>query len=137
VHGDRTRLAETTHDPREPYSAAISADGFQLAILLPLERTLRIVSLRGEPPRDVRAGDRPLDPSLFYWSADGAGWYVSSTPQRYPAGTDLLHIYPDGHVQVIAHQSERDGMAAVPSPDGRHVAMTRTSTVRNAWMLTQ
>jgi eukaryotic-like serine/threonine-protein kinase len=134
-NGDRRRLTETSLSPPAPYSAAMSADGRRLALLLPLERTLRILSLAGEPPRDVRVIDHPFDATVFHWSADGAGWYVSSTPQRNPAGTDLLHIYPDGHVQVIAHQNERNEMAAIPSPDGRHLAMTRASTVKNVWML--
>jgi hypothetical protein len=83
----------------------------------------------------VTVAPRPLDGGIFSWSADGDGWYVSSTPTEYPEGTDLLRVDLNGRVKVIAHQNVRDWMSAIPSPDGRHIALTQTSTVSNVWML--
>ena len=65
-------LPKPVSNPAAPDSAAMSADGRRLALLLPLERTLRILSLAGEPQRDVRVSDRPFDATVFHWSADGA-----------------------------------------------------------------
>ena len=48
-------------------------------------------------------------------------------------GSAARHL--NGHVKVIAHQNVRDWMSAIPSPDGRHIALTLTSTVSNVWML--
>jgi hypothetical protein len=94
-----------------------------------------MLPLRGGSVRDVTVAARPLDGAMFFWAADGAGWYVSSTPAQYPAGTDLLHVDLNGHVRVIAHQNVRDWMSAIPSPDGQSIAMTQASTVSNIWML--
>jgi hypothetical protein len=51
------------------------------------------------------------------------------------AGTDLLRIGLDGTTKVVWHQNVRDWMSGIPSPDGRHIALTGASTVSNAWML--
>jgi len=117
------------------FSADLSPDGSRVAVRLPATSRIRVLSLNGDAPRDVVVTGRPLDPSAFYWSADGAGWYFSSTPDRYPEGTDLLHIDMNGAVKVVWHQNVRDPMAAIPSPDGHHIAVTAASTVSNAWML--
>jgi Tol biopolymer transport system component len=114
----------------------ISPDGSSVAIQMAKEGRIRVLSLQGGPVRDVTVAARPLDGTMFFWSVDGAGWYVSSTPVQYPAGTDLLHIDLNGHVKVIAHQNVRDWMSAIPSPDGHHIALTQASTVSNVWMLT-
>jgi hypothetical protein len=106
-------------------------------VQLPTEHRIRVPSLHGGPARDVVIPGRTLDGRSLYWSADGAGWYLSSTSGAYPAGTDLLHVDLGGRVRTLRHQNVRDWMAAIPAPDGRHIAMTETSTISNVWMLKQ
>jgi len=67
--------------------------------------------------------------------SDDAGWDVSRTTALDTQGTDLLRIGLDGTVKVVWHQNVRNSMAGVPSPDGRHIAVTAASTVSNVWML--
>jgi serine/threonine protein kinase len=135
IHGKGRRMASTDLGS-EPYAAAaISPDGSRVAIMMASGRRLRIVSLRGDPDRDVTIHDRPLVVNAFYWSADGAGCYLSS-PSGATTGTDLLHVDLDGHVTVIWHQPESSlMMSAIPSPDGRHLALTRASAISNVWMI--
>jgi hypothetical protein len=129
------RITSTDMGFNPPTFPSISPDGSRVAVQMTIDHRIRILSLRGDPPRDIPVIDWPLDGGAFYWSADGSGWYVSSTPARYSAGTDLLHIDLTGHVRVMWHQNVRDPMSAIPSPDGRHIALTVTSTVSNVWML--
>jgi serine/threonine protein kinase len=114
--------------------AAISPDGSQVAVLMPTERRIRVVSLAGTQSRDVPIAAR-LDDSPLYWSVDGNGWFVSSTTTRYPAGTELLHVDLDGRTKIVWRQIDRDSTSGIPAPDGRHIALTQTSTITNVWML--
>jgi hypothetical protein len=41
----------------------------------------------------------------------------------------------DAAVKVVWHQNVRDSVAGIPSPDGRHLALTAATTVSNVWML--
>jgi serine/threonine protein kinase len=131
----RRKITSTPVGSGGPVPADISPDGSSVAIQMPNDHRIRVLSLRGGPVRDVKVTPWPLDGGAFYWSGDGAGWYVSSTPARYPAGTDLLHIDVDGHVKVISHQNVRNWMSAIPSPNGHSIALTQGSTVSNVWML--
>jgi Tol biopolymer transport system component len=115
--------------------ADISPDGSQVAVLLPAERQIRVVSLAGAADLVVVA-DRLLDDAPIHWSLDGKGWYVSSTPPTYPAGSELLHVDVGGRTRVIWQQNVRGWTSAIASPDGRHIALTHTSAVTNVWMLT-
>jgi serine/threonine protein kinase/Tol biopolymer transport system component len=128
------KIASTTVERGRPVQADLSPDGTTVAIQMAKQGRIRVLSLTGATDRDVIAPS-PLDGSLFFWSATGNGWYVSSTPAQYPAGTDLLYIDLTGHAKVIAHQNVRDWMSAVPSPDGRHLALTQSTTISNVWML--
>ncbi len=125
-----------TSDPYFPTD--LSHDGSRLAILMTKERRIRVLSLNGEPPRDVAVTGWSLGFGAFYWSADDSGWYVSSqtsVDQGLAQATDLLRIGLDGTVKVVWHQSVRDSMSGIPSPDGRHIALTGASSVSNVWML--
>jgi Tol biopolymer transport system component len=118
------------------FRADISPDGSRVAVLLSAERRIRIVSLAGAAPQDVEVADqRPLDDAPIHWSFDGKGWYVSSTPPTYPAGTELLHVDLEGRTRVMWQQNVRGWTSAIASPDGRRIALTNTSAVTNVWML--
>jgi dipeptidyl aminopeptidase/acylaminoacyl peptidase len=133
AHGRGRRIATTSIKPGGQIE--ISPDGSLVAIQMAAEGRMRVLSLQGDPPRDIDIRARRLDGSLFSWSPDSAGWYLSSTAAEYPTGTDLLHVDLAGHVRVVWHQNVRDWVSAIPAPDGRHIALSQTSTVSNVWML--
>jgi Tol biopolymer transport system component len=148
VESDETQLSVYSLDPQNgrgrkltsmPLSSAapadISPDGSRVAVQLLTEGRIRVLSLTGEAPRDVVIAGHHLDGGAFYWSADAAGWYVSSTPDAYPGSTELLHVDMNGRIRVMLRQNVRDLMSAIPSPDGRQIAITGASTLSNAWML--
>jgi Tol biopolymer transport system component len=133
--GRGRKITSTTIASGMPPQCEISPDGSSLAVQIAKEQRIRVLSLQGGPERDVTVAPRPLDGAIFAWSADGDGWYVSSTPVQNPGGTEVLHVDLSGRIKVIAHQNVRDWMSAIPSPDGRHIALTQTSAVSNVWML--
>jgi len=75
------------------------------------------------------------------WAADGKGWYVtaSSAPDAGHAITSsasawtLLKVDLTGKTQPLIQGST--WADAIPSPDGRHVAMMGRLLARNVWML--
>ena len=136
-HGKGARITSTELGVGRFYQADLSPDGSRVAIKMPVEQRIRILSLQGEPPRDVTITGWPLDLAVFFWSADGTGWYVSSTsPTNATAGSSLLRVDLNGRISVVSHQNVSDPMTAIPSPDGKHLALTQTSIVSNVWMLT-
>jgi Tol biopolymer transport system component len=117
------------------YPPSISPDGSRVAILMPAEQRIRIVSLLGEAPRDVALEGWSVDPSYFHWTADGRGWYVSSTSTALAGGTDILRVDLNGQVNAVWHQAFAMATSAIPSPDGRHLAFTNATTISNVWLL--
>jgi eukaryotic-like serine/threonine-protein kinase len=126
------KLTGTTIVRGTPVRADLSPDGSSVAILIAQQKLIRVLPLSGGK-RDVPV-KAPLDDAMFFWSADSKGWYVSSTPE-YPAGTELLHVDPNGGVRVIVRQNARGWISGIPSPDGRRIALTQSSTAANVWLM--
>jgi hypothetical protein len=67
------------------------------------------------------------------WAADGKGLFVSSSTER---GSALLHVDLLGNAEVLWEQEgEVVGTFGLPSTDGRHLLMYRSSINSNIWML--
>jgi len=64
------------------------------------------------------------------WSVDGrtllAVWHHQSD-------TALLDVALDGKVSVLLRSSNPEILGAIPSPDGRSLAIAGASTTRNVW----
>jgi len=137
ARGKGRQIASTEVGRGPPPPTALSPDGSRLAILLPDRAQIRTLSLSGESPRTTTIMGRSLDWTVFYWSADGTAWYLSSPSSPFtPAGTDLLLVDPGGSARVIWHQTVLEPIHAIPSPDGRHIAFSQATTVSNVWMMT-
>jgi Tol biopolymer transport system component/DNA-binding winged helix-turn-helix (wHTH) protein len=67
------------------------------------------------------------------WAADGRSLWVRAFS---PAGTQtLLNVDLHGKVKPVLQESERELGWAIPSPDGRHLAIWTASGSSNAWLL--
>jgi hypothetical protein len=66
------------------------------------------------------------------WGGTGAGFFATD---RTPSGTALLFIRLDGTSRVLWSQ-QGGPVAAIPSPDGTHLAISGWTRQSNFWMLT-
>ena len=66
------------------------------------------------------------------WLPDGKGFYVGSSS---PRGATLLYIDLKGRATTVWEQKGGFQTWAVPSPDGRHLAIESYTVDSNVWML--
>jgi len=67
------------------------------------------------------------------WAADGRSlWVRAFSPSGVPT---LLNVDLHGKVKPAFQETERELGWAIPSPDGRHVAIWEASSSSNAWLL--
>lgn len=134
--GPRVASTEVTEDVVVSHTA-LSPDGSRLAIGLSEAGRIRMLSMQGgRQSDDLTVTGWKLDPVTLYWAADGSGLYAPSTSTtRTPPGTDLLFVDVNGCSRVVWHQGVSDWGTGIPSPDGRHLAITQGSTLSNVWML--
>ena len=115
------------------YDWALSPDGTRLALLAIGEKTIHVLSLNGQPEQLIDAKEWSSLEGLS-WDVDGKGVISSSSAQR---SKFLLYIDLHGRARVLWQQSGRVGtrLRGLPSPDGRHMAISATVLNRNAWMM--
>jgi serine/threonine protein kinase/Tol biopolymer transport system component len=153
VRGRGRELSRFNTDPDAlDYVWDLSPDGTRIAFLGYPEGRIHIVPLGGQASRElvVRDWDRFLSVN---WAADGKGLFVSSL---VPGGSALLHVDLLGQAHVLWEKKGSTGPWngppwngpssggwvvgpsapwAVPSPDGRHLAIHTWSLSANMWMM--
>ena len=92
---------------------------------------IRIYSLDGALQKDVVVQNVTTLQNLD-WSGTGQSFFSTSVT---PRGRELLHIRMDGTSRVLWSQ-QGTPVAAIPSPDGSHLAITAWSRQSNVWMVT-
>jgi Tol biopolymer transport system component/DNA-binding winged helix-turn-helix (wHTH) protein len=71
--------------------------------------------------------------SSLDWAADGRSMWVSASS---PAGVqNLLNVDLHGRAKSVLQEPEKDLGWAIPSPDGRHLAIWEATGNSNAWLL--
>ena len=97
----------------------------------PLEGRIRLLSLKGEPERDIDvkgwAGFNSVD-----WAADGKSLFVSS---QSPISSTLLRVDMEGHATPLWDQPGGFSTWAVPAPNGRELAIQGMTSSSNVWMI--
>jgi len=121
--------------PISYYGWDLSPDGSRLAFIQEDEHEdrIRIIPLGGGQAHEVnvKGWNHIYGPT---WAADGKGLMVGAYPTT---GTTLLYVDLEGRAVVLWQQRLPYGwpMWAVPSPDTRHLALTRYSNEGNVWLL--
>ena len=146
LKGRGRELTRFDTDPVAPsYVWDLSPDGKQIAILRYSEGRIHILHLGGQQAQDVVAKGWNGYLSAN-WAADGKGLFVSSLT---PDGSALLHLDLKGNASVLwkqqgsaANEPASAGWIggpnaswAVPSPDGRHLAINDRKLSANMWMM--
>lgn len=136
LKGKGQLLRTVEKDRYAGFSWALSPDGSVLAIARGDQPDIhiRLLSLTGGMDREIDVKHWPSASSLE-WSPDGKGLYCGSVTSK--SGT-LLYVDLKGTAKVVARSSEVGGgafIAAVPSPDGRYLALTGAIHYSNAWLI--
>jgi hypothetical protein len=140
--GEITRF-EVKATPDAQYAWDLSPDGTRIAILKQSEATIALVSLVSHSTQVIVARDSPKLYSLN-WSAEGQGLFVSALAD---GGSKLLHLDLKGNSQTLWYSKGgirepgdvfyRETLAprAMPSPDGRYLAIQSQNVSSNIWMI--
>jgi Tol biopolymer transport system component len=134
---------DTNPTPDAEYTWDLSRDGTRIAILKRSEATIYFLSLSGQASRQIVvkgwSGLQSVD-----WAADGSGLFVSSVRE---GGSALLRLNLKGNGQLLwaFKGAVEPGITAfvggplapwaVPSPDGRHLAICGWSLNANIWLM--
>jgi serine/threonine protein kinase len=133
LKGRGRELARFGLDPAEQsWDTALSPDGTRVAATRTPSGPIYILSLPGEPPRQIRVKGWSNLLSVN-WAADGKGLFVSSGIR---GARVLLHVDLQGNAHPLwKNQGAWGETLAYPSPDGRHLAMDGWTSNGNMWML--
>lgn len=111
---------------------SLSPDGSQRAIVCAhLKGTIRLLSTRTDERRELAVKGWDALHSIV-WSADGQTLFVAGHNQ---SDTALLNVAMNGEVSVLLRSSNPQILGAIPSPDGRCLAIAGTSGSRNVWQI--
>jgi Tol biopolymer transport system component len=130
--GRKSELVRLATDPAGPPAWDLSPDGSTVAIVDLDERKdrIRLVELETGSSRLIAVG-RSERLSGITWSADGKGWFVSSSSVR---GATVFHVASNGEVNELWTASAILG-APLASPDGKNLAFTISTFNSNAWVI--
>lgn len=127
--------AITTLNPNPYINWDLSPDGSTIAMSTfnTHEGRIRLLPLSGESRPDLVIKNIPFMFSLD-WTPDGKGFYVAAWNNRNPA---VFYVDLDGSAQEIwAPNNLLYGQPwAIPSYDGKRVALSAGSLDSNAWMV--
>jgi DNA-binding beta-propeller fold protein YncE len=131
LQGRGRELTRFDIDPQSNYDWALSPDGSRIAVLNMMEGRIHILSLSRNATMDFAVkGWKSLD--SVAWTADGKTLFVSNHTEE---GSVLLHVDLQSNSQVLWKQEGGGGTVAIPSPDGRHLAIMGWTLNSNIWMM--
>jgi Tol biopolymer transport system component len=128
--GRGRELLRVAADPVGDYRWALSPDGSRVAVLDTRHPKIRVLSLAGQPPHDIVVSE-PGTLGYVSWTADGARLLVPSVDAR---AATLLSVDLAGNARVLARHPGALDISAIPSPDGRRVAVWVRRRNANLWL---
>jgi len=136
ITGTGVQVLQLKNDLPQMYNWTLSPDGTTLAIAkgkleAMSEPTIRLVSLKGAPDRWLTvagwAGISSID-----WAADSKSIWAATSGEKENA---LLQIDLNGKVRPVWHPRKIRVGWAIPSRDGKLLALHVDSRSANVWML--
>jgi DNA-binding winged helix-turn-helix (wHTH) protein/Tol biopolymer transport system component len=129
------KSGKSTDPPQidSPIDWSLSPDGSQLAVIVrhPNQGTIQLRDTSTSKTRDlVVEGWNGLMGAD--WSADGKS--IFTTSHSHEGDSTLLNVTLDGRASVLLH-SRNEVYSAIPSPDGRSLAITEDSGAKNVWQI--
>jgi len=131
VKGRGRELTKFNTDAAGDYWWDLSPDGTRIAIVKNREGQVHILSLNSRAPQDITVkGWNTL--TTVAWAAEGKSLFVSSFKDRGPV---ILSVDLQGNARLLWQHLGGIDTYAVPSPDGRHLAMRAWNVEGNLWMM--
>jgi hypothetical protein len=136
VSGKSQEVPEWKRDIVDYYKCnwSLSPDGRTLATSTGT-REVPVITLRSTANGSERA--LPLQSwagiASFDWASDSQSLWVSV--YTYPDASSLINLDLQGHAKTVLEDKEMKIGWAIPSPDGRHLALWRRSGESNVWMI--
>ncbi len=131
VHGRGAELARFDAGPNGDSHWDLSPDGALIGFCSSPAGPIRVLSLRGQPTREIRVKGWSNLRSLG-WAANGSALLVGDLVQGTAA---LLRVDFRGNAQVLWQQHGSRGLTGRPSPDGRYLAIDDWAVSVNLWMM--
>jgi hypothetical protein len=133
LRGRGPELTRFALDPNEKnWWIDISPDGNRIAATRTPTGPIYILSLHGQPVQQIQVKGWS-NVQAFSWIPDGKGLFVVAGIR---SGRVVLHVDLQGNAHVVWQNAGGSGETlAIPSPDGRHLAMQAWTTNGNMWMV--
>jgi len=134
IAGRGQELRPLDGDLNTNYSWDLSPDGTRVAFIRSEEEPIQIIPMSGEARWEISPNGWTTTESL-HWTADGKGLFASGLVH---GETALLLVDLAGQVHVLWRAREAGGdhiRVGAPSPDGRHVAISKENFSGNIWMI--
>jgi Tol biopolymer transport system component len=134
LKGRGSKLTEFDVDPNADYAWDLSAGGTRIAIVKRQGDRISIVPFGPQAQRDIIVKGWNNFMSVV-WAVDGKGLFASSVMN---GGSFLLYTDLRGNSSVLWQQKGSGSgvpVYAVPSPDGRHLAIHSSTLNSNMWMM--
>jgi hypothetical protein len=130
------RGSELARFDREDIAAAyewtLSPDGTTVALAKQFDEYIRLIPLNGQSRRVIQV-KRWNHFRHMVFDADGKGFFASNPSRR---GAVLLHINLDGGAKVLWEVAGYNvNLRAIPSPDGRRLAIQGSLVDDNVWVM--
>jgi serine/threonine protein kinase len=131
IRGRGRELAKFATDPLGFYHWDVSPDGKRIAILKGGENHIHVLPLGNGAVRDLTVkgwtGFNSLD-----WSSDGKGFFIGNLSG---GSATLIYVDQGANAYPLWHQKSTTGTWAVPSPDGRQLAILGQEFNANIWTM--
>jgi Tol biopolymer transport system component len=116
------------------WSWGLSPDGTTLAATLlgGTDRQIHLISLTGQAPRTItlKGWENLL---TLDWAADSKGFFISTNPAGHLS--TLLYVDLAGNAHSLWQVKNYQSTWAIPSHDGKYVAISTPTTECNVWMV--
>ena len=135
IHGQPSQIFQVKDDVPQFFNWTLSPDGSTLAIAKAIAGDqaprIRLVSLKDGSDRWLTV-DGPAGISSIDFAADSKGIWAVSGGEKENA---LLYVDLQGHARTVWSRKNTWVGWAIPSRDGKHLALDIRSISANAWLL--
>ena len=134
--GAKKELLRTSEPEWQYFNWSLSPDGQTVALAKKMraaeEAEIRLVPTRGGTPRVLKVKDWGRIATLD-WAADGKSFWAGAT--LHGETRALINIDLQGRAKPVLQESKPYVGWAIPSQDGKHLAIWEATGGSNAWML--